>query len=201
MSQNRLQTSQETLHFTLWKKILYVTHAEFIPRVYRRIISCRGRFGARASLGVRTRWVMVRVREKWGWRCESKLAEHSRSESRVSSGVGRAFISRTPVVEWSGCGDVYKVPGVAVPQLAVVALCSLVSCTWTNARNEEAVENLAVDRKRSCAVVKCSHVRYIRYWLGFVVPDPRLATVTVHRNRNLVRMYRVHRLFDVFEGK
>ncbi|OAD54221.1 hypothetical protein WN48_08185 [Eufriesea mexicana] len=87
------------------------------------------------------------------------LAEDRRGESRVSSGVGCAFASRTPVVEWSGCGDAYKVPGVAVPQLAVVALYSLVSCTWTNARNEEAVGNLAVDRRRSCAVVKCSHAR------------------------------------------
>lgn len=116
----------------------------------------------RASLEIRTPCV-TELPKNWGLRNEPKLAEGCRDKSRESSGVGRIFVSRTPVVEWSGCGDVYKVPGVAVPQLAVVALYSLVSCTWTNARNEEVDGNLVVDRRQLCVVVKCSHVRYILY--------------------------------------
>lgn len=96
-----------------------------------------------------------------------EAAPRARAIRRIGDGVGRPIVSRTPVVEWSGCGDAYRVPGVAVPRPVAAAPCSRASCTWTNARSaaEAAVSPAAVPaagRRLSSAVARCSRARCIQ---------------------------------------
>lgn len=62
----------------------------------------------------------------------------ARARTIAEGGVRRPIVSRTPVVEWSGCGDAYRAPGVVAPRPVAAAPCSRASCTWTNARNAAA---------------------------------------------------------------
>lgn len=122
-------------------------------------------------------------------------------------GVGQPIVSRTPVVEWSGCGNAYKAPGVAVPPRPVAAApCSRASCTWTNARSAAAVGSpaAAAGLKQSYAVVRCNRARCIRCSSGYVVRD-RLplppSAATARRTRSPVRTHSEDRPGGGSEGK
>lgn len=124
---------------------------------------------------------------------------------------GWPIVSRTPVVEWSGCGDAYRVPGVAVPRPVAAVPCSRVSCTWTNARSAAAAaaNPAAADPRPSSAAARYSRVRCIRCSSGSVVrdrppllpPRPRPSAATVRRIRNPVRIYSEDRPREESEGK
>lgn len=122
---------------------------------------------------------------------------------------GWPIVSRTPVVEWSGCGDAYRAPGVAAPRPVAAAPCSRVSCTWTNARSAAAAaaNPAAAGPRRSSAAARCSRVRCIRCSSGSVVRDrppllpPRPSAATVRRIRNPARIRSEARPREESEGK
>lgn len=138
----------------------------------------------------------------------------SPSPSRVTAVWGGwQIVSRTPVVEWSGCGDAYRAPGVAVPSRPVaVAPCSRASCTWTNARSAAAAaaSPAAADPRPSSAAARYSRVRCTRCSSGSVVrdrpllpprPRPRPSAAIVRQTRNPVRTYSEDRPREESEGK
>lgn len=87
----------------------------------------------------------------------------ARARARNMGGVGQPIVSRTPVVEWSGCGDVYRVPGDVVPQPVAAAPCNRVSCTWTNVRSAvAAAASPAAGPRPSSVAVRCSRARCTR---------------------------------------
>ena len=84
------------------------------------------------------------------------------------SGMGCADVSGTPVVEWSGCGSVFKAPVVVVRRDVAAVPRSPVSCTWINVPNVVAVQEAAValepenlgDLRPSYVTVMFSHVLF-----------------------------------------